>query len=488
MPRYAAVNKLHCRPTCGYDGQVDEENAMSRSQLNDRTDEILARDKHLVHSFADLHSLGAAGARTVISQAEGAYVFDERGTQYLDGMAGLWCVNVGHGRREISQAVAEQLETLDFFSTFYNLTHPTAATLAARLADLSPGDLNHVYFSNSGSVANDTAVRIIHHYFNRLGKPGKKLILSRFGAYHGSTHLAIAMTTPQYREHWDSASDLVHFLPSPNVYRRPPDMDEAAFCDHLLRGMREDIERLGSENIACFIAEPIMGAGGVIMAPQGYHARVLTLCHEYGILYICDEVVTAFGRLGHMFASEAHFGIVPDVICIAKGLSSGYQPISATLLSDEIHDVIAAEGARFLHGMTYSGHPACCAAALANIDIIQNEHLCERVRQLGPLFEQTLRSLMRFDIVGDVRGSHFMMALEFVQDRETRKNFADELAVGMRVSRHAQARGLIVRPLGSMIVLSPPLILTAEQIASIGRILGESIEATTRELEIEGTR
>lgn len=461
---------------------------MNSSQRNDRTDEILAMDEHLVHSFADLHSLGAPDARTVISQAEGAYVFDERGEQYLDGMAGLWCVNVGHGRRAISHAVAEQLNTLDFFSTFYNLTHPAAATLAAKLAQLSPGNLNHVYFGNSGSVANDTAVRIIHHYFNRLGKPGKKKILSRIGAYHGSTHLAIAMTTPQYRDLWDSADELVHFLPSPNVYRRPDGMNEAEFCDHLLVEMRQHIETLGGENIACFIAEPIMGAGGVLMAPNGYHARVLALCHEYEILYISDEVVTAFGRLGHMFASEAHFGIVPDIICTAKGLSSGYQPISATLLSEHIHEVISAAGARFLHGMTYSGHPACCAAALANIAIIENENICERVKQLGPEFEATLKSLMEFDIVGDVRGSHFMMALEFVQDRQTKQSFPEQLAVGMRVSRHAQSRGLIVRPLGSMIVLSPPLILTREQIQDIGRILAESIDATMNDLAAQGHR
>lgn len=461
---------------------------MNKQQLNDKTAEILAMDEHLVHSFADLHSLSEPDARTVITQAEGAYVFDARGEQFLDGMAGLWCVNVGHGRREISDAVAEQLNTLDYFSTFYNLTHPTAATLAARLAQLSPGNLNHVYFGNSGSVANDTAVRIIHHYFNRLGKPSKKKILSRIGAYHGSTHLAIAMTTPQYRDQWDSADELVHFLPSPNVYRRPDGMSEAQFCDHLINDMREQIERLGSDNIACFIAEPIMGAGGVIVPPQGYHARALSLCREYEILYISDEVVTAFGRLGHMFASEAVFGIVPDIICTAKGLSSGYQPISATLLSEEIHDVISAEGARFLHGMTYSGHPACCAAALANIDILENDGICERVRTLGPVFENTLRKLLRFDIVGDVRGSHFMMALEFVQNTQNKDPFADDVAVGMRVSKHAQQRGLIVRPLGSMIVLSPPLILDEQQIDTIGRVLSESIEATTADLIREGLR
>ncbi|MFT6877674.1 MAG: adenosylmethionine-8-amino-7-oxononanoate aminotransferase [Granulosicoccus sp.] len=474
--------KVHSLLTFGYDVEDQPGMNMLNSQKNDQTDEILALDKHLVHSFADLHSLAEPDARTVITQAEGAYVFDARGERYLDGMAGLWCVNVGHGRREISAAIADQLNTLDYFSTFYNLTHPTAATLAAKIAKLAPGTLNHVYFGNSGSVANDTAIRIVHYYFNRLGKPSKRKILSRIGAYHGSTHLAIAMTTPAYREGWNSADELVHFLPSPDVYRRPDEMSEAQFCDHLLEDMRAQIEVLGADTIACFIAEPIMGAGGVIVAPQGYHARVLSLCHEFEILYISDEVVTAFGRLGHMFASEAVFGIVPDIICSAKGLSSGYQPISATILSEEIYDVISAEGGKFLHGMTYSGHPACCAASLENIRIIEDEKICERVLTLGPLFEASLKRLLVHAIVGDVRGSHFMMAVEFVKNRQTKEAFHDDIGVGMRISRHAQSLGLIVRPLGSMIVLSPPLILTEKEIDDVGRILSESIEATMREL------
>ncbi len=455
------------------------------SQLNDPTNEILELDKHLVHSFADLHALKAQDARTVITQAEGAYVFDARGEKYLDGMAGLWCVNIGHGRREISAAVADQLNTLDYFSTFYNLTHPAAAELAAKIASLTPGNLNHVYFGNSGSVANDTAIRIVHHYFNRLGKPKKRKILSRIGAYHGSTHMAIAMTTPAYRENWNSAEELVHFLPCPDLYRKPDDMSEGEFCDYLINDMREQIESLDADNIACFIAEPIMGAGGVIVAPQGYHARALSLCHENDILYISDEVVTAFGRLGQMFASEDCFGIVPDIICTAKGLSSGYQPISATILSEEIYDVIAGEGGKFLHGMTYSGHPACCAAALENIRIIEEEQLCERVREMGPLFESTLKGLTSHEIVGDVRGSHFMMAIEFVKDKHSKDPFPDAAEVGSRVSRHAQQKGLIVRPLGSMIVLSPPLILTSDEIISIGRILSDSIAAAYAELRSE---
>lgn len=455
---------------------------MSELRSNDLTDHVLQQDEHLMHAFSDLHSLQQEGARTVISQAEGAYIYNARGDRYLDGMAGLWCVNIGHGRPEIAAAVAEQLNTLDYYSTFYNLTHPTAAALAHKIALLAPGNLNNVYFGNSGSVANDSAVRTLHHYNNRLGNPNKKKILSRIGAYHGSTHLAIAMTTPKYRDQWDSADELLHFLSSPCQYHHSEDITEEEFCDFLVDEMREAIETIGAEHIACFIAEPIMGAGGVIVPPPGYHVRTAALCNEYNIKLISDEVVTAFGRLGQMFASKEIFGIQPDIICTAKGLSSGYQPISATIFSDEIYDVIATKDNNFLHGMTYSGHPACCAAALTNISIIENEKLCETVREKGPDFEQAIKSLEDLPVVGEVRGSHFMMGVEFVENKETRKPFDDAVNFGEKVSRQAQLRGLMVRSLGHMIVLSPPLILNDAQIQDIASILRSSVTAAMAEI------
>ena len=458
---------------------------METNQLNDRTSEILSKDEHLVHAFSDLHSLQSEGARTVISQAEGAYVFDEQGNKFLDGMAGLWCVNVGHGRQEIIDAIADQLQTLDYFSTFYNLTHPTAAELANKLAELAPGNLNRVYFGNSGSVANDSAIRIIHYYFNRLGQPNKKKILSRIGAYHGSTHLAIAMTTPAYRAGWDSADELVHFLSNPCPYRRPDGMSEAEFCDFLIDELERDIEKVGADRIACFIAEPIMGAGGVIVPPTGYHPRAANVCASNDIMMVSDEVVTSFARLGKMFASEDIFGIQPDVICTAKGLSSGYQPISATIISDAIYEVVAAKNNKFLHGMTYSGHPACCAAALANIKLMETEHLCEHVSNVGPIFESSLKSLLDLPIVGDVRGSHFMVGLEFVADQHTKVPFEEEVLIGSRVASLAQQKGLIVRPLGHMIVLSPPLILTTSEVEFVAGVLRESIEQVIADLKRE---
>lgn len=442
------------------------------------TDDILAQDVHLIQSFADLDGLKQQGARTAIVAAKGAYVTDSDGNELIDGIGGLWCVNVGHGRREIIDAITRQLETLDYYSTFYNFTHPAAAALAEKLASLAPGNLNRVYFGNSGSVANDTAIRILHHYNNRLGRPNKKKILSRIGAYHGSTHLAMAMTTPVYSEGWDTAADgLVHHLRAPYGYREAGEMTDAEFLDALADDMLGAIRDIGAENIAAFIAEPIMGAGGILVAPDGYHARMRQITAAHDIKYIADEVVTAFGRLGHMFASEDVFGMVPDIINTAKGLTSGYQPLSATIISDDIYDVISEPGAMFLHGMTYSGHPAAAAAALANIDILEREEIPQKAQITGKVFENALRGLSDLDIVGDVRGSHFMMGVEFVKNKDTKETYADEVKLGLRIAQETQKRGLIARPLGNILILSPTLIMDEAMIGEIEGILRDSILA-----------
>jgi adenosylmethionine-8-amino-7-oxononanoate aminotransferase len=459
---------------------------MEGNKSQNVTDEILGFDEHLVHSFADLNTLKRSHERTVIAEAHGAYVYDSDGNRFLDGIGGLWCVNVGHGRREIIDAIADQLQRLDYYSTFYNLTHPQAARLSEKIASLAPETLNHVYFGNSGSVANDSAIRILHHYFNRIGKPKKKKILSRIGAYHGSTHLAIAMTTPAYRQDWDSAEELVHFLASPYPYRRPDGMTVPQFLDSLIDEMVEAIEKIGPEYIAAFIAEPILGAGGVIVPPEGYHRRTRQVCERYEIKYVSDEVVTAFGRLGRMFASEDVFGIVPDIITTAKGLTSGYQPLSATILSDEIFEVISEPGGRFLHGMTYSGHPAACAAALANIALMEKEDLCGHVRSHGVRFAEALKSLEELPIVGEVRGSHFMQGIEFVSNKTSKTAFDDDANIGGMIAQSAQERGLIVRPLGSMAILSPPLILGNDEIDFVVSVLRDSIIATVEDLKSEG--
>ena len=440
---------------------------------------------HNIHPWTDFATFKQEGSE-VMAEAEGVYVYNAEGERYMDGIGGLWCVNIGYGRDEMAQAMADQVRRIPYYSTFTHLTTPPAAELAAKLAQLAPASINHVFYGTGGSMANDTAIRVIHFYFNRLGKRTKKKIISRVDAYHGSTYLAMTMTGVKFdHDGFDLAPDLVHYVPAPHTYRRPDGMSVDDFCDEKVADLENKILELGPENVACFIAEPIMGGGGVIVPPPGYHARTKAVCEKYGVLYISDEVVTGFGRLGHFFASEPVFGITPDIITSAKGLTSGYIPHSATLFSDEIYEVISvpqSDGALFTHGFTYAGHPVSCAAALKNIEIMEREDLCGHVREVGPYFEERLNELLTLPLIGDVRGNKFMMCVEAVKDKETKEIFEPDAKIGARITRHCQQRGLLVRPLGHMNVLSPPLTLTRDQIDTLVETLRESIIATQNDL------
>ena len=443
--------------------------------------------RHLMHPFADLHHM-AHSERTVIARAKGNYVWDESGRRFLDGLGGMWCSNIGHGREEMADAISEQVRTLDYYSPFDDLCNTAMADLGAKLASYAPGDLNRVIFSTCGSTAADSAIRIVHHYWHRLGQPQRQHILTRHHAYHGSTYITASLSDPGYSDGWLREDGFIHHLQAPYSYRNGRGMSEAEFCDVLIEEMRSTIERIGPDRVACFIGEPIQGSGGVIVPPAGYHRRSLELCHSYGILYVSDEVVTAFGRLGHMIASEARFGITPDIITCAKGLTSGYVPLAATILSDRIHEVLSAPGAYFNNGFTYSGHPVACRAALKNIEIIEREKLCERVTRMGPLLEEVLAPLRELPLVGDVRGSHFMMCVEYVQDKEERRLFEDSARIGKRIWRNCQKRDLLVRPLAHLNVFSPPLTLDEDEIRFIGRVMHDAVLDTADELTREGVR
>ena len=427
----------------------------------------------------------------VVAESEGAYIFDSDGKRYLDGIGGLWCVNVGYGRAEIGQAMAEQATKMTYYSSFGHHTTVPVAELSAKLASLAPGPLNHVLYGSGGSMANDTTVRLVHFYFNQLGMPDKKMIITRENGYHGSTYLAMSMTGIDY-DHigFDVIGEpLIQRVSGPDLYRRPEGTTPEEYTDLLLAEFRTKVESLGPENVAAFFAEPIMGAGGVLVPPPGYLKGMRDLCTEFQVLFVADEVVTAFGRLGHFFASEDVFGIVPDIINSAKGLTSAYAPLSATLISDDIYDVISvpqAEGSVFAHGFTYSGHPVCCAAALANIEIIEREDICGHVRRVGPYFSERLASLSDLGIVGDVRGSHFMQCVENVADKETKELFDPSVHVGDRVAGACEKRGLIVRPIAHLNVLSPPLVLTVEQIDWMVDVLRDGIIEVQADLVAEG--
>ena len=453
------------------------------------TEDLWRKDRdHVIHPWTDFATFKEEGSM-VIAESDGCYVFDTEGNKYLDGIGGLWCVNIGYGRDEMAQAIADQARRMTYYSTFGHLTTPPAAELAAKLAELAPGSLNHIFFGTGGSMSNDTAIRIIHYYFNRLGKKTKKKIISRTDGYHGSTYLAMSMTGVEFdHQGFDLAPGLVHHIPSPNPYRRPDGMSIDEFCDEKVADLRNAIEKLGAENVACFIAEPIMGAGGVIVPPPGYHKKTREVCDEYEVLYISDEVVTGFGRLGEFFASEKVFDLMPDMINCAKGISSGYLPLSATIMSDEIYDVISvpqSEGAAFTHGFTYSGHPVCCAAGLKNIEIMERDNICGHVKEVGPYLESKMAELKRYPIVGDVRGKYFMMCVENVATQETKALLPDEAHIGERIAAHCQNRGVIVRPIGHLNVMSPPLTMTKAEVGILVNTLAESIEATMDDLKKE---
>ncbi|MGE0212754.1 MAG: aminotransferase [Parvibaculaceae bacterium] len=462
--------------------------------LNSRFDpkDLWEKDRaHFLHPWTHFDSFKEHGS-LVLEAGDGRHVTDAQGRRYLDGIGGMWCVNVGYGRKELADVMAEQARKLAYCNTFVDVTNAPAALLAAKLAELAPGDLNHVFFTTSGSCANDTAIRMAHYYHGRRGEKSRRHIISRNNSYHGSTFLtsSVGKRDGDFQPAFQYLTDFIHHLSAPYPYRRPKGMSVEAFTDFLVDEFRAKIAELGPQNIACFIAEPIQGSGGVVVPPPGYLKRMRALCTENGILFIADEVVSAFGRVGHWFASEAEFGIVPDIIVCAKGITSGYFPLGVTIYSDAVHEVISAPDAEawFTHGFTYSGHPIGCAVALRNIEIIEEDGLLAHVRKVGDRFEQRLKSLGDLPLVGEVRGRRFMMCLEYVADKATGAHLPYEVNISKRISDKCEEKGLLVRPLGHLDILSPPLTLTEAEADFIVDTLGSSIRQVADQLAREGVK
>ena len=433
---------------------------------------------NFMHPWEGMGSLGD-NDRTLVEGAEGIYVTNEEGRRLIDGPGGMWCVQIGYGRNEMAEAMAEQARQMAYFSPFSN-TSSVSARLAHEIAQRTPGNLNHVFFTTGGSTAVDTALRFIHFRNNILGRPEKKMIISRAKAYHGSTYLAAGVSGKERDRLWlDRANDLAHFLPNVNPTLRPSGMSLADFLDEKVDDLEQAILTLGPDTVAAFIAEPILASGGVIVPPEGYHRRCLDICRKHDVLYISDEVVTGFGRLGHWFASEPVFDVVPDIITCAKGMTSGYVPMGAAIISDRLFDDIsgdASRGATFSNGYTYSGHPVSAAAALKNIEIFEREDLLDHVRRVTPQFQNRLNALRALPIVTDTRGMGLMGCVEcsFNGDLE------EDRDIGLAIDAECQKRGLIVRPIINMCVMSPPLTISASQIDEMFDIL-ETVLATVGE-------
>ena len=432
---------------------------------------------HLLHPYADFSKFAGEGSQ-VIEKAEGLYVTDSTGKRFLDGIAGLWCVNIGHGRKEMADAISQQVLDMQYYNPFGHSTNIPASELAEKITHLAPGDLNHVYYTTGGSTANDAAIRLVHYYFSMKGMHNKKKIISRINGYHGATYVAASLTGIHgTKMGFDSiGDDFIHHVSAADCYNKPDGMSDESYCDFLVTEFENRILQLGPDNVAAFIAEPIMGAGGVLIAPQGYHKRMYDICQSYGMLYIADEVVTAFGRLGEWYASESLYGYTPDMLVCAKGITSGYIPFGATLISSEIYDVISrpqCEGGVFTMGLTYFGHPVACAAALKNIEILERENLPGNARDVGRHLQEAAKSLLDIPIVGDVRGRGLMLGIDLVEDKATKAPITGNASD--HIFRSCLERGVIVRPVGSRIIISPPLVVTTADCDVIIAALSESI-------------
>jgi adenosylmethionine-8-amino-7-oxononanoate aminotransferase len=457
--------------------------------MKSQTEKLVELDReHHLHGFTHFEPF-KKDELMLLEEGEGCYLTDGNGQRYFDSVGGMWCTNIGLGREEMAEAIADQVRKMAYSHTFAETTNRPAGELAAKIAELAPGSLNHVFFSNGGSTAVDSAMRLVHFYQGSRGKGKKRHIISRKEAYHGSTYAAMSLGHRGDRvKEFQYLEDEIHHVSAPNLYRAPEGMNEAAFIDSLVEEFEAKVLEIGPERVGAFIAEPIQGSGGVIVPPKGYLERIHALCRKYDVLFIADEVVTAFGRVGHWFSSEDVFGIMPDIITSAKGLSSGYLPLGATIYSDEIHQTIS-EGdpdRYFAHAFTYSGHPVCCTAGLKNIEIIEREDLLTHVRRVGPYFERRLKELSDLPIVGEVRGMNLMMCVENVKDKQTKELLPREVAISKRIAATCDRMGLIVRPLDHLIVLSPPLVMTEEQVDFVVETLGKGIRSVADDLTRSG--
>jgi putrescine aminotransferase len=447
-------------------------------------------NRHLLHPWGDLSALGEDDTSSVIVRGEGVYIYDAEGNRLLDGPAGMWCMQTGYGRREIADAVAEQIMNLSYATTF-TVINNREVELAERIAAKTPGDLNRIYFTTGGSTAVDSALRLCQLASNITGQPNRKHILTREKAYHGSTYLSASITGKERdKTAMDVKRDGIHFLSAPCHFYHPEFATETEFCDFLVDELEQKILELGPENVMCFIAEPILASGGVIVPPVDYNYRCWQMVKKYNIIYIADEVVTAFGRLGHWFASEEVFGIVPDIIIFAKGVTSGYIPMGGYAVSESLLESFSgdnADGCLYSNGYTWGGSPVACAAALASWDIIENENLLENVHQVGPYFQEQLGNLMDIPLVGNVRGEGLMAAVEMTIDGHNEEDLlAKDYAIGDMVDQHCQQLGLLVRPFINICIISPPLIITKQQVDELVSTLRRGLELTLNDLREQG--
>ena len=422
---------------------------------------------HHFHPFTNPNDLLQKPPR-IIESAQGVYLTDSDGNQLLDMMAGLWCVNMGYGQQDLIDAAHQQIQQLPYYNAFFKTSTPPAAELSALLSEVTPAHLNHAFFTSSGSEANDTVLRLVWRYWDLMGKPEKRVVISRKNAYHGSTIAASSLGgMDAMHEQGGVIPNIVH-VEEPNWFAKRcelgTDLDRDEFGRQAAQSIADKIEELGVDKVAAFIAEPIQGAGGVIVPPDSYWPEVKKICEHYGILLVADEVICGFGRTGEWFGTN-YYDLKPDLMPIAKGLSSGYLPIGGVMVADRIMDVLINQGGEFNHGYTYSGHPVCAAVAIANIKLMQRENIVQTVREsTGPYLQQRFRELGAHPLVGEVRGVGTLGALELLKDKENYIRFDKDQGVGSICRDFCFENNLVMRAVGDAMIISPPLIVQPAEI------------------------
>ncbi|WP_028238599.1 aspartate aminotransferase family protein [Stutzerimonas azotifigens] len=441
--------------------------------------QALGRDHHLP-PFTDYKALNAKGTR-IITRAEGVYLWDSEGHRILDAMAGLWCVNVGYGREELVEAASRQMRELPYYNLFFQTAHPPALALAKAIADIAPQGMNHVFFTGSGSEANDTVLRMVRHYWAIKGRPEKKVIIGRWNGYHGSTVAGVSLGGMKAMHgQGDLPIPGIEHIDQPYWYGEGADSDPEAFGIRIADQLEQKILELGEERVAAFIAEPIQGAGGVIIPPDSYWPRVREILARYDILFVADEVICGFGRTGEWFGSD-YYGNAPDLMPIAKGLTSGYIPMGGVIVRDEVVETLN-EGGEFYHGFTYSGHPVAAAVALENLRLLREEGIVERVKaKTAPYLQARWRELAEHPLVGEARGVGMVGALELVKNKRTRERFA-EPGIGMLCREHCFRNGLVMRAVGDTMIISPPLVISEAEIDELIAKARQCLDATARDV------
>lgn len=438
---------------------------------------------HYLHPFTDFKSLGKKKSR-IITRGDGVYIYDSDNNKILDGMSGLWCVNIGYGRQELVEAATEQLKELPYYNSFFQCATPPSIELAHLLKSITQPQFNRVFYTGSGSEAIDTMIRVTRRYWELMDQPERKTIIARENAYHGSTIGGVSLSGMKmmHSQGGPFLSKIEH-IGQPYWFGSDRELSSNDFGLKMAGLLEEKINEIGAENVAAFVGEPIQGAGGVIIPPETYWPEIQRICSQYGILLVTDEVICGFGRLGQWFGAD-YYQVQPDLMTFAKGVTSGYLPLGGVMVGDRVGDVLIDKGGEFTHGYTYSGHPATCAVAIANINIIQSEKIIENVTQdIGPYLRKKWHSLSDHPLVGETRIAGLMGALELVADKTSLERFDKKIGVGTICRDVCVNNGLVMRAVGDIMIIAPPLIITREQIDELMEKAWKCLDLTQKAID-----